>query len=99
MKIILTANRTLMSKYHSNEFLGFGTAAPPNVVPELFFKALFFPPIKTRDGIPVKAPYGLRKVGAKSFDLQKNFTVILLSVSLLSSSALHALKYGYAFQV
>lgn len=65
MKIILTANRTLMSKHHDNEFLGFGATAPPNVVPEWFFKALFFPPIKTRGGIPVEAPYGLRKVEAE----------------------------------
>lgn len=28
VKIILTAERTLMSKYHDNEFLGFGATAP-----------------------------------------------------------------------
>ena len=46
-KILLTADRTLMSNYRNDEFLGFGTTAPPNVVPEWFFKLLFFPPIKT----------------------------------------------------
>ena len=47
MKVLLTAGRTLMSNYNNDEFLGFGTTAPPNVVPEWFFKLLFFPPIKT----------------------------------------------------
>jgi hypothetical protein len=36
-----------MSNYHNNEFLGFGTTSPPNVVPEWVFKLLFFLPIKT----------------------------------------------------
>jgi len=71
MKIILTANRTLMSKHHDNEFLGFGATAPPNVVPEWIFKALFFPPIKTRDEILVEAPYGLKRVEAKSLIRRK----------------------------
>lgn len=65
MDVLLTADRTLMSDYHKNEFVGFGTCAPPNVVPEWFFKALFFPPIKTRNGIPYAAPYGLRKAEAQ----------------------------------
>jgi radical SAM superfamily enzyme YgiQ (UPF0313 family) len=54
-----------MSNYHNNEFLGFGTTAPPNVVPEWFFQALFFPPIKTNNGMPTEAPYGLRKLEAQ----------------------------------
>ena len=63
--IVLTADRTLMSNYHGNEFIGFGSTFPPNVVPDLFFKILFFLPIKTRDGIPIEAPYGLRKIEAQ----------------------------------
>jgi hypothetical protein len=68
IKILLTADRTLMSNYHCNEFLGFGSTAPPNVVPEWLFRKLFFPPIKTRGGIPVEAPYGLRKIEAQLMD-------------------------------
>jgi hypothetical protein len=49
-KVLLTADRTLMSNYRNKEFLGFGTTAPPNVVPEWFFQPLFFPPIKTING-------------------------------------------------
>jgi len=54
-----------MSDYHHNEFLGFGTCAPPNVIPDLMYRWLFFPPIKNENGIPVAAPYGLRKVEAE----------------------------------
>ena len=64
-KILLTADRTLMSDYHRNEFIGFGTCAPPNFVPEWFYQTLFFPKIKTKNGIPVAAPYGLRKIEAQ----------------------------------
>ncbi len=63
--VILTADRTLMSDYHHNEFIGFGTCAPPNVIPSWLYSFLFFPPIKTRRGVPVAAPYGLRKIEAQ----------------------------------
>jgi len=72
--IILTADRTLMSDYHKNEFIGFGTCAPPNVIPNWLYSFLFFPPIKTRKGIPVAAPYGLRKIEAKL--LSEGFNVL-----------------------
>ena len=64
-KIFLTADQTLMSDYHRNEFLGFGTCAPPNFVPDWLYKWLFFPPVKTLNGMPVAAPYGLRKIEAQ----------------------------------
>ncbi|MEA2090351.1 MAG: radical SAM protein [Thermoproteota archaeon] len=64
-KIVLTADRTLMSDYHRHEFVGFGSCAPPNVIPDWLYKALFFPPIKTNSGTPIAAPYGLRKIEAQ----------------------------------
>lgn len=64
-KVLLTADRTLMSNYHQNEFLGFGTCAPPNFIPEWLFSYLFFPPIETEKGYPWEAPYGLRKTEAQ----------------------------------
>jgi len=73
-EVILTADRTLMSNYHRNEFIGFGATAPPNVVPEWFYQALFFPPIKTHNGTPVEAPYGLRKIEAQL--LNEGFNVL-----------------------
>jgi radical SAM superfamily enzyme YgiQ (UPF0313 family) len=63
--VILTADRTLMSNYHKNEFLGFGTCAPPNFIPEWLYSYLFFPPLSTNAGQPWTAPYGLRKVEAQ----------------------------------
>ncbi|HVP92962.1 MAG TPA: radical SAM protein [Acidobacteriota bacterium] len=64
-RILLTADRTLMSDYHKNEFLGFGTCAPPNFIPDWLYRLLFFPPIKTNEGVPIAAPYGLRKIEAQ----------------------------------
>lgn len=73
-KVLLTADRTLMSDYHRNEFVGFGTCAPPNVIPDWLYGLLFFPSIKTRRGIPVAAPYGLRKIEAQL--LSEGFDVL-----------------------
>jgi radical SAM superfamily enzyme YgiQ (UPF0313 family) len=64
-RIVLTADDTLMSDYRHNEFLGFGTCAPSNFIPDRIFRWLFFPPIKTKKGSPIAAPYGLRKVEAQ----------------------------------
>jgi len=76
-KILLTADRTLMSDYHGNEFIGFGTCAPPNVIPNWLYMWLFFPPIKTRKGVPVAAPYGLRKIEAQL--LSEGFDVLTVA--------------------
>ena len=73
-KILLTADRTLMSDYHHNEFIGFGTCAPPNFLPNWLYSWLFFPPIKTNKGIPIAAPYGLRKIEAQL--LSEGFNVL-----------------------
>ena len=64
-EVLLTADRTLMSNYHHNEFLGFGTCAPPNFIPEWLFSYLFFPQIETKNEVPWSAPYGLRKIEAQ----------------------------------
>ncbi len=75
--VLLTADRTLMSNYHHNEFLGFGTCAPPNFIPEWLYSYLFFPPLKTTNGLPWTAPYGLRKTEAQL--LKEGFTVNTVS--------------------
>jgi hypothetical protein len=54
-----------MSDYHHNEFIGFGTCVAPNLIPDWLYKFLFFPPIKTNSGVPIAAPYGLRKIEAQ----------------------------------
>ena len=75
--VVLTADRTLMSNYHNNEFLGFGTCAPPNFIPEWLYSYLFFPPLKTNSGHPKQAPYGLRKTEAQL--LKEGFKVETVS--------------------
>ncbi|HEX7482662.1 MAG TPA: radical SAM protein [Candidatus Bathyarchaeia archaeon] len=81
--VVLTADRTLMSNYHSNEFLGFGTCAPPNFIPEWLYSYLFFPPLKTSKGQPLTAPYGLRKTEAQL--LKEGFKVETVSPNHLGS--------------
>jgi len=76
-EVLLTADRTLMSNYHNNEFLGFGTCAPPNFIPDFLYSFLFFPPIKTSHGLPAAAPYGLRKIEAQL--LKEGFDVVTVS--------------------
>jgi radical SAM superfamily enzyme YgiQ (UPF0313 family) len=80
-EVVLTCDRTLMSNYHDNEFIGFGTCAPPNFIPEWAFSFLFFPPIKTSKGFPFAAPYGLRKVEAQL--LKEGFNVATVSPNYL----------------
>jgi radical SAM superfamily enzyme YgiQ (UPF0313 family) len=80
-EVVLTADRTLMSNYHGNEFLGFGTCAPPNFIPDWLFGYFFFPPVKNERGNPYTAPYGLRKTEAQ---LKKDgFKVAVVSPSHL----------------
>jgi radical SAM superfamily enzyme YgiQ (UPF0313 family) len=66
-----------MSNYHHNEFLGFGTCAPPNFIPGWLYSYLFFPPVEASQGHPCTAPYGLRKTEAQL--LKEGFTVDTVS--------------------
>jgi len=77
VEVVLTADRTLMSNYHGNEFLGFGTCAPSNFIPDVLYSYLFFPPIGTNNGLPTAAPYGLRKMEAQL--LKEGFRVLTVS--------------------
>jgi radical SAM superfamily enzyme YgiQ (UPF0313 family) len=90
--VLLTADRTLMSNYHSNEFLGFGTCAPPNFIPEWLYSYLFFPPLKTSKGQPLVAPYGLRKTEAQL--LKEGFKVEIVSPNHLGNALKEAKALG-----
>ncbi len=90
--VILTADRTLMSNYHNNEFLGFGTCAPPNFIPEWLYSYLFFPHLKTNNGQPWTAPYGLRKTEAQL--LKEGFKVETLSPNHLGDALKDAKVLG-----
>jgi len=72
-----------MSNYHNNEFLGFGTCAPPNFIPEWLYSYLFFPSLKTKKGLPTAAPYGLRKTEAQL--LKEGFQVETVSPNHLDN--------------
>jgi radical SAM superfamily enzyme YgiQ (UPF0313 family) len=91
-EVVLTADRTLMSNYHNNEFLGFGTCAPPNFIPEWLYSYLFFPPLKTKSGHPCQAPYGLRKTEAQL--LKEGFHVETVSPNYLGRYLANAKVLG-----
>jgi radical SAM superfamily enzyme YgiQ (UPF0313 family) len=74
--VLLTSDSTLMSDYRRNEFLGFGTCAPPNFIPDFMYRQLFFPPMKTLKGNPFAAPYGLRKIEAQLMSEGFNVTTV-----------------------
>ncbi|MHC1636181.1 MAG: B12-binding domain-containing radical SAM protein [Candidatus Methanospirareceae archaeon] len=62
-KIVLTADKTLMSDYGGCEFLGFAACAP-TWIPERLYERIFCPPVPL-EGVAAKfAPYGLRKIEA-----------------------------------
>ncbi len=90
--VVLTSDRTLMSNYHNNEFLGFGTCAPHNFIPDWFYSFLFFPPIRSRNGASVEAPYGLRKLEAQL--LKEDFNVVTVTPDRLGDFASQAKIIG-----
>ena len=62
-RIVLTADRTLMSNYNGSMFIGFA-ACFPRVLPKWLYTRLFCPAQPRREGRAVYAPAGLRKVEA-----------------------------------
>ena len=64
-KIVLTANRTLMSHYNGLVFLGFGACVSKGVIPDkLYFSALCPSIGANKDGSTTNAPCGTRKIEA-----------------------------------
>ena len=62
-KIVLTANRTLMSHYNGLIFLGFGACVTKGLIPDMLYYSLLCPPIKAnKDGSAVNSPNGTRKI-------------------------------------
>ncbi|MEM0198319.1 MAG: radical SAM protein [Fervidicoccaceae archaeon] len=63
--VIITTDRTMMSNHHRKEFLGFVSTGPPIALPEKLWLWISSPKPKImKDGEPLEAPYGLRKVEA-----------------------------------
>lgn len=64
-KIVLTANRTLMSHYNGLVFLGFSACISKGLIPDKLYFASMCPSIKAnRDGSAENAPCGTRKIEA-----------------------------------
>jgi len=62
-KIVLTADKTLMSNYNSSMFIGFA-ACFPRVLPKWLYARLFCPSKPEHSGHVKYAPCGLRKIQA-----------------------------------
>ncbi len=70
-KIVLTADRTLMSEYQGGIFMGFSACVPRGIIPDFLYFSLFSPSIDHKAGIVRVAPLGLRKIEAAL--LEKGF--------------------------
>lgn len=75
-EVLITADRTLMTTHHDSEFLGFATCIPAYPIPTFLAELLFFPPVKCKHGIPIYAPYGMRKVEASLLNAGINVSVV-----------------------
>lgn len=62
-KIILTADRTLMSEYRNVPLADFFACTPVEKVPQWIFD-FFAPQFPHNNGVAIRAPYGLRKLEA-----------------------------------
>ncbi len=66
---IITTDRTMMSNHHGKEFIGFLATGPAYFFPERVWLRLCCPKPKVdKEGKPIEAPYGLRKVEAALID-------------------------------
>ncbi len=64
-KVVLTADRTLMSEYSGEIFLGFSACIPKGLIPDKLYFSLFCPSVPiNKDGSVRFAPCGTRKIEA-----------------------------------
>ncbi|MET1100934.1 MAG: radical SAM protein [Pyrodictiaceae archaeon] len=63
-RIVLTADRALFTDFSGLDALGFGLCLPLRLVPALVEYRIIAPPVPTRNGRAVFAPYALAKVEA-----------------------------------
>jgi radical SAM superfamily enzyme YgiQ (UPF0313 family) len=64
-KVVLTADRTLMSEYRGGIFFGFSACAPKGLIPDWLYFSLLCPSVPVNgDGSVRYAPCGTRKVEA-----------------------------------
>ena len=64
-KVVLTADRTLMSEYRGGIFLGFSACVPKGLIPDWLYFSIFSPSVPVNEDGSVKyAPCGTRKIEA-----------------------------------
>jgi len=63
VKVVLTADRTLLSGYNGHVFLGFAACAP-KLLPEWLYTKIFCPPLEEEDNRMKYAQCGQRKIEA-----------------------------------
>jgi radical SAM superfamily enzyme YgiQ (UPF0313 family) len=64
-RVVLTADRTLMSEYNGLIFLGFSACVPKGLIPDRLYFSLFCPSTQVnKDGSTKYAPCGTRKIEA-----------------------------------
>ncbi|MFW9993192.1 MAG: B12-binding domain-containing radical SAM protein [Candidatus Odinarchaeota archaeon] len=72
-KIVITADRTLMSDYHGSIFFGFSACLPDKLLPDFIHQKIFIPTLRPHpDGSARFATIGVRKIEAAL--LQDDFT-------------------------
>lgn len=74
VQVVLTADSSLMSEYGGSMFLGFA-ACVPKLLPEVLYRWLTAPPVPHKNGVALRAPYGLRKVEAVL--IENSFNVVV----------------------
>ncbi len=68
-KVVLTADRTLISHYNGLVFLGFGACVPRGLIPDKVYFSMICPPIEPNEDGSIKyAPCGTRKIEAALLD-------------------------------
>jgi len=68
-KVVLTADRTLMSEYRGGIFLGFSACVPKGLIPDWLYFSMFSPSVPVNEDGSVKyAPCGTRKIEAALLD-------------------------------
>jgi len=78
-KIVLTADRTLMSEYHGGLFLGFSACVPKGLIPDGLYFSLLCPSVDVnRDGSVKFASCGIRKIEAAllNYGFQKEDIIV-----------------------
>jgi radical SAM superfamily enzyme YgiQ (UPF0313 family) len=72
-KVVLTADRTLMSEYNGGIFLGFSACIPRGVIPDKLYFSFFCPSVPVnKDGSARYAPCGTRKMEAELLKIGYN---------------------------